>query len=35
MKLSQSSFISNFKRVVLVSSKDDGFVPLYSTILSR
>lgn len=35
MKLSKCSHISSFKKVVLVSSKDDGFVPLYSTFLAR
>lgn len=33
MKLSKNPYISNFSKVVLVSSKDDGFVPLYSTFL--
>ena len=35
MKLSKCPHISNFSKVVLVSSKDDGFVPLYSTFLER
>lgn len=34
-KLSKCPHISSFKRVILVSSKDDGFVPLYSTFLDR
>lgn len=33
MRMSKCPHISKFKRVVLVSSKDDGFVPLYSTFL--
>ena len=35
MKLCQSDLISNFSKVILVSSKDDGFVPLYSTFLEK
>ena len=35
MKLSKCPHIANFSKVVLVSSKDDGFVPLYSTFLER
>ena len=35
MKLSKCHFISKFNKVVLVSSKNDGFVPLYSTFLEK
>ena len=35
MKLSKCPNISLFSKVILVSSKDDGFVPLYSTFLER
>lgn len=34
-KMSKCPHISNFQKVVVVSSKDDGFVPLYSTFLER
>lgn len=33
MKLSNCDGLSKFKKVVLVCSKDDGFVPFYSTVL--
>ena len=33
MKLSNCDGLSMFKKVVLVCSKDDGFVPFYSTVL--
>ena len=33
MKLSHCGGLAKFKKVVLVCSKDDGFVPFYSTVL--
>lgn len=35
MKLSKCDYISYFRKVVLVCSKDDGFVPFYSTVLEE
>jgi hypothetical protein len=35
MRLSTAPEISHFRRVIVVCSKDDGFVPLYSTILEE
>ena len=35
MKLSRCEGLGMFKKVVLVCSKDDGFVPFYSTVLDE
>lgn len=35
MKLSQCEGLSQFRKVVLVCSKNDGFVPYYSTVLDE
>ena len=35
MRLSQCEGLAQFRKVVLVCSKNDGFVPYYSTVLDH